>query len=163
MVGVGSRQLARHFDNVYDPGPAAHRSRSTSTEDFNDGVAQRLTGGSAGTWTVSSGRRDRTRPPAGSRTTSSTRASGAACRPSSYLEITATLRTSGSGGIIFDHYSATDYKYVTLDVADRRASASGTAPPRSGFVTDLSVARTLLPNTDYVARAHVKGRRSASR
>ena len=38
----------------------------------------------------------------------------------SYLELQATLRTSGVGGIVFDDYATTDFKFVALDVAGQR-------------------------------------------
>jgi Ca2+-binding RTX toxin-like protein len=155
MVGVGSSNSRGYYDNVKIQ-VLPPKITLDETEDFNDGVAQRLSGESAGTWTVSGGRETGIAPTGGIAYDLVELGIGRGLQAGAYLEINTTLRTSGSGGIIFDRYSATDYKYVTIDT-QTGAVVLGHSSRRSGFVTDLSVARTLLPNTDYALGLTFKG------
>lgn len=81
---------------------------------------------------------------------------GATISSSSYLELTTTLSTTGRAGLMFDTYSATDYKFVALDVAAGRV-VIGHASPRGGLVTDVSIARTLIANTTDSLQLIIKG------
>jgi hypothetical protein len=75
---------------------------------------------------------------------------------SSYLELTAKLRTSGIGGIFFDQYSTSDFKFVALDVTAGKVLI-GHSEPRRGWLVDSSVARTLVAGQDYTLKLTMKG------
>ena len=73
-----------------------------------------------------------------------------------YLELTARLSTTGVAGIVFDHYGATDYKFVALDVPGQRllighAHGSGT------WVVDFATPRTLVAGQDYDLQLVLRG------
>ena len=74
-----------------------------------------------------------------------------------YLELTARLRATGVAGIIFDHYSATEYKFVALDVPGQRlliGHTNGTAPGSSTTRSRArwSPARTTTSSSSSAAR-----------
>ena len=154
LVGMGSDNSRGVFDNValqvlppqltYD-----------GTEDFGDGQAQQFTGAQGGAWTVAAGRYASTATGAASYDLVDF-GLGHGLQPLSYLELQATLRTSGAGGIAFDAYSGNDFKFVALDVAAQKVLV-GHVSSRGGVVVDASVGRTLLANTDYAVVLTLKG------
>ena len=126
------------------------------TEDFNDGVANHFTGDAAGAvWSVSSGRYVATAT-LGSTSLQTVDLGVDHLQATSYLELKATLRTSGIGGIVFDENSTNHFKYVALDVAAQKVLI-GHYEPKRGFVVDTSVTRTLLATTDYTLDLTMKG------
>jgi hypothetical protein len=154
LVGFGSNNSKGLFDNVTVQ-VLPPQITYTSTEDFADGVADQLTGGSTGTWAVASGR------------ITGTAASGATAYDlmvlpgvanlsiSSYLELSTVVNTASRAGIVFDWYSATDYKWVALDVNGTLSIGHTTA--RSGRVTDKSVSAAVLAGVDYTLGLSLKG------
>ena len=76
--------------------------------------------------------------------------------PNAWVEVTATLRTTGVGGIVFDRYSDTDFKFAALDVTGQRVII-GHFEARRGWVVDASVAKALTAGTDYTISVVLKG------
>jgi hypothetical protein len=58
--------------------------------------------------------------------------------------------------VIFDRYSATDYKFVALDIPTGRLLI-GHSSPRSRVVIDFAIAKTLVATTDYTLQLTLKG------
>ncbi len=157
MLGIGSNNARGVYDNV-SLQILPPQITLDETETFTDGVGQRFTGSEAGTWSVSGGRASGTAPTGGIAYDDVALGLGRGLQSDAYLEISATLRasTGGSGGIIFDQYSATDYKYVALDVASGKI-VIGHSSPRGGATVDVSVTKPLLANTDYAVGLTIKG------
>jgi hypothetical protein len=155
LVGMGSDNSRGVFDNVIVQvlPPAV---TFDSTEDFNDGVADLFTGDQAGTWIATGGRYDSTAPSGVTSIDTVDYGLGHGLQPNSYLEIQATLKTSGIGGIVFDEYAANDFKFVALDVAAQKVLV-GHVDPRRGWVIESSFPKTLLANTDYAVQLVFKG------
>ncbi len=115
LVGVGSDNSRGSFDN-FSVQVLPPLTTLDETETFADGVGDRLTGGT-GTWTVVGerlvgavvGEDDAAAPTALSLLELPGRPSG------TDVELEALVGGGGSGGFVFDHYNATDYKFVALD------------------------------------------------
>ncbi len=58
-------------------------------------------------------------------------------------------------GLVFDQYSAFDYKFVAIDVAGQRVVV-GHQDPIRGFVIEQTIAKTLLGTTDYTLSLSLK-------
>ena len=63
-------------------------------------------------------------------------------RASSMLQLDTTLATSGVGGIVFDMYSPTDFKWAAVSTATNQVLI-GHYTAKSGWVVDAAVARTI--------------------
>jgi hypothetical protein len=155
MVGAGSSNAKGVWDNfkVQVLPPAL---TFDETESFDDGVADRFTGVAYGSvWTATAGVYTGTAP-TGITSFQTVDLGVGSLDPISYLEIQATVKTNGIGGIIFDENSATHYKYVALDIASQRVLI-GHYEPSKGWVVDTSVSKALVANTNYVVVLTMKG------
>jgi hypothetical protein len=113
MVGIGAQNSVSRIDNV-----EARILRPEITfedvEDFEDGIADLLTGVSTGAWTLGGGRLEGA-PSAGE--DFALRGYDLSVGPNSSLELDATLTSGASGGFFFDHYGAGDYKFAAITPA----------------------------------------------
>ncbi|HET9436020.1 MAG TPA: Calx-beta domain-containing protein [Candidatus Limnocylindrales bacterium] len=125
-----------------------------ASEYFEDGLADQLTGLEAGTWSLSGGRYSGSA--AGSTIAIDTLELGSAIRSTSYVEVEATLRTSGIGGLRFDSYAGDYYKFVVLDVIGQQVLV-GHVDWRRGWTIDAAFARALTANRDYVLNLALQG------
>ena len=151
LVGFGSNRSRGAVDNIaVQVVPAS--ATVTRTDDFTSGPGAMLTAvvaSSTGTWAAASGGRV-TGTPSGSEPalqllnlSGVTRVAG-----TSLLDVSTTLRTAGTAGIVFDRYSDTDFKFAAIDVANKQIVIGH----RQGNVwkVDASVANTSLASTtDY--------------
>ena len=154
LVGMGSDNSRGVFDDVLLQSLPPEFTLD-SVEDFGDGLAQQFVGAQGGDWTVAGGHYESTAVAAASYDMVD-HGLGHGLQPLSYVELYATLRTSSSGGAIFDAYSGSDYKFVALDVAAQKI-VIGHVDPRGGAIVDASVSRTLAANTDYAVMLTIKG------
>jgi hypothetical protein len=74
---------------------------------------------------------------------------------SSWIEVTATLRTAAMGGLVFDAYGLDRYKFVALDVPGQRVVFGHLDKGR--WVIDAAAARALTATTDYTLMLTLKG------
>jgi hypothetical protein len=157
MVGVGSNQARGLFDNIQAQ-KLAPVSTMDETEDFSDGYANRFAGGKLGTWTVTAGGRYDANLPAGDDKGFSLMdlGIGRGIAPASFLELTAKLNTQGMGGIIFDQYSANDFKFVVIDAPGDRVML-GHRTQNKGWVIDAVTSRTIDAGVDYTLQVTLKG------
>jgi hypothetical protein len=152
MVGAGSDNSRGVWDNfAVKVIPPAFTTDYTET--FDDGAANDFTGPTTGSWQVTGGRYIGT----------SAAMEPAvdvlllpAPTPDSYLEVSATLRTSGVGGLIFDTYDIRNFKFVALDVPGQRVLIGHWAP-NGGWTVDNSVARPLSAASDYALVLVMRG------
>jgi len=147
LIGMGSDNSRGVYDNVAVQVLPPNVTLDT-TETFDDGVADLFTGAQSGTWTAAGGRYASTAP--SGTTTFDTIDFGLdrGLLTNSYLEVQTTLRTSGIGGVIFDQYKASDYKFFALDVTSQKVIV-GHVAPRGGWIVDASASRSLIANRDY--------------
>jgi hypothetical protein len=154
LVGLGSNNSRGQFQNftVQDLPPQATMD---NTEDFADGVADLFTGGNASTWTVSAGRYAGT--PAGGNVATSlmTLPVRAAGDTTVTFESNLIAAGAGSGGLLFDYYSATDFKYVTVDVAAGKVVVGHRK--KNQWLTDASFAASLTAGVDYKLSLSLQG------
>jgi hypothetical protein len=148
LVGVGANGASAQIDNVVVQAPPGSITLDKAA-DFTAASPASLLFGTAlsGTWTTTSDGRF-----VGSTATSAPaidfiNIGALPVTPGSLLEITATLRTSGRGGIVFDYQGSGAYKYVTLS-ADAKQLVIGHVKAGVNIV-DGSYAVNVSANTDY--------------
>jgi Ca2+-binding RTX toxin-like protein len=156
MVGVGSDNSRGSFDNV-NVQVLPPKITFQSTEDFSDGVANLMPGSfQSGAWTVQGGRYTGS-PAVGGVATSLFDLGIDGLHTSSYLEFSAKINTQTRAGLIFDRYSATDFKFAAIDaVTDQVIIGHSTA---RGVVVDAFVAKTINagPSDFYNLGVSIKG------
>ena len=159
LVGFGSNNSRGVLDNLV---VATVRTVTLdTTEDFSDGLGQQLTGPTSGTWTVSAGRDAATAPANGTSVT--TADLGTNIDSSSFVDLTSTLSSTGTGGIAFDAYATNDFKFAALDVVGQRVIV-GHVDPKRGWVDPGLVrggARLRHGTTSSTSTSRGRSRRSA--
>jgi len=157
LVGLASHESTTTYDNfkvqILPP-----ELTLDHTEDFSDGTADLFTGSQSGSWSVTgSGKKQRYEGSVGPGETGwSTVDLGTTLEASSYLELQATLDTTGVGGLIFDRYGDDDFKFIALDVDNDRIIV-GHQDGRRGWVVDQAFARSLDAGVDYDLKVVLKG------
>ncbi len=69
--------------------------------------------------------------------------------PAYKLQLETTLQAEGTGGIVFDQYSPTDFKYAALSVGTGQI-VIGHYTERHGWVVDAYTTQALLSGTEYI-------------
>jgi Ca2+-binding RTX toxin-like protein len=82
-----------------------------------------------------------------------------AVAPATYLEYSATVSTQATGGLIFDYFSPTDFKYVAI-VAGKNQVVIGHRNS-SGYVVDASGTATITAGTAYTLLLAIQGSTSS--
>ncbi|MGU3646985.1 hypothetical protein ACLBXX_18660 [Microbacterium sp. C23T] len=152
LTGFGSNQAKGLFDNISLTviSPEITIDRTEYFEGGGPSATQAVTG----TWATAGGRLQGTTDAAGTATAliGVPVGTGYSSVPqfdaTSYVQLTATLRAAGITGILFDWYSAKDYKFVGIDVAGQRVVIGHVA--KGVRTIDLTIARALVAGTDYV-------------
>jgi Ca2+-binding RTX toxin-like protein len=155
LVGLGSDNSRGRFDNVAVQVLPPQVTFQT-TETFSAGAGPWFAGPVTGTWSASGGRYLGTPATAQGAAMSLMDIGVPSLNTNAWLEMSTTLSTSISAGVVFDRYSDTDFKFAALDVVNDRV-VIGHYTKRSGYVIDASVARTLNPATDYQITLTLKG------
>ena len=76
---------------------------------------------------------------------------------SSYLELTASLSTSGQGGFVFDHYGAEDFKFVAIDTENQQV-VIGRSTNRGGVKIDAAYERSeIVAGAELELTISIKG------
>jgi hypothetical protein len=148
MVGLGAQNAKATIDNVRVQiiPPAI-----TLTESDSFSTAPALVAAETGTWSLANGRF------IGQALSGHVAlATGDLTVGSAYLlQLEAKLSTSSTGGVIFDQYSADDFKWATVDKVTGKVSI-GHYTASKGWVIDASVARS-LGTGDITLTATLKG------
>jgi hypothetical protein len=155
LVGLGTNQGRGVFDNLAVQVLPPQITLDT-TEDFSDGVANLFTGLTTGTWTVADGRYTDALPAGSDRALSVLNLGVGGLQVSSYLEISSKVNTETVAGIVFDEYSATDFKFAAIDNINQRV-VLGHYTARSGWVIDASISKAIAGGTDYTLKVILKG------
>jgi Ca2+-binding RTX toxin-like protein len=156
MVGVGSNNARGSFDNVVVqvvPPPSTYQN----TEDFSDGVANLFAGTQTGTWTVQNERYQSAQDPGTALGVSLIDLGiGHGLKPNSALDLSALVNTQSFGGIAFDAYSATDFKFVAIDAPNDQVII-GHYTARSGMVKDSVASKVIDAGKDYTLAVTLRG------
>jgi hypothetical protein len=152
LVGIGMDSGSGTVDNfkvqILPPNLTLDR-----LDDFTSDVGL-FTGARTGSWTLGGGTYQGA--PSGTVSAISPAELGAGLQPHSYLELEAKLRTTGTGGIVFDRYADNDYKFVAIDVVGDKL-VFGHVSPKHGLGIDYSVARTFDAGVYYTLNLIMKG------
>jgi hypothetical protein len=158
LVGFGSNNARGSLDNIAVQviPPAA---TVTQTDGFSGPGTTLFSGGSdvsGGSFTLSGGRYTGT-PSGSDALVSLANISGVTkLAATSMLDLSATLNTTGRAGFVFDQYSATDYKWVAIDVQTKQILIGH----RQGnnWTIDASISNsTLTAGTDYTLGMSLRG------
>jgi hypothetical protein len=76
--------------------------------------------------------------------------------PDYILRFGATLKTTTFAGIIFDQYSADDFKFAAISVETNQVIL-GHYTARGGLKIDAALARTIVSGQDYDLEVSLKG------
>ncbi|MEO6494544.1 MAG: hypothetical protein ABIP99_17070 [Ilumatobacteraceae bacterium] len=152
MFGFGSNQAQGSFDNI-DVTVISPEITIDRTEQFDSPSAAFTP--AVGSWSTGAGRYTGTPGSSGAAialvgyaANGTGSANGVRLDPASYLEVEAVISARNFSGIVFDYYSATDFKFVALDVAGNRI-AIGHFSARTGWVVDASITRALISGREY--------------
>jgi len=152
VVGVASDNARAGFDDVVLQVIPSQMSFDYA-ESFTDGVANLFTGTESGSWQLVGGRYSATGDGA-ARTADL--GLNQLFDSDAYLQLSAVLQTNGVGGLVFDRYGATDFKYVAIDAVT--GSLVIGHRDKQDWQTDAKIARGLQPGVDYALQLTLKGR-----
>jgi hypothetical protein len=145
LVGFGSNNSRGAMDDiaVQVVPPAA---TSTRTDAFDTGTGPMFDGSATGAWSVAAGRLAGA-PTGGSDTAIDLMnlAGVAQLQVTSLLDMSATFKTAGRAGFVFDRYSDTDFKWVAVDVSTKQVLIGHRTA--AGWFVDAAVSRTTLSAT----------------
>ena len=116
-------------------------------------MADIYTGGVTGGWAISAGRYE------GAPATSGLFADSLAALDigaNFLLRFDATLRSDGTGGVIFDRYAADDFKFAAISSATNQVLI-GHYTAHHGWIVDASFDKTIHANKDYELTVTLKG------
>ena len=149
MVGLGAQAAGARIDNVaVQVLPRAITYEAT--DEFAGSTPQFLVP-QTGSWSLASGRYSA--QPAGSAPGLSIDALAAA--PDALVLLEARLATTGTAGILFDYYSATDFKWATISSQNQVQIGYYTA--KKGWVTTASTTWTIGSGVDHTLSVSLKG------
>jgi hypothetical protein len=140
MVGLGANNGKAKIDNVVVQRLAPVLSVN-KTVDFSSGTTTLLETPLSGTWTLEGGRYEGV---AGA--TPAIGLTSVNVASSSIVDFSATFKTTGEGGFVYDQYSAEDFKYLTISAGK---ITLGHRTPK-GWFTDVTFSNAaIVTGTDY--------------
>lgn len=156
MFGLGAKNAKAQIDNVTVQ-RVAPAITLTRMDDFASGVGSLLQPPLTGTWTwdaANNGRYDAASLDVNAPAIDLLNVRVAAA---SLVDLSAKFKTYGQGGLVFDAYSPTDFKFAILS-ADARNISLGHYTERSGWVTDARYSNaSLMAGQDYTLGLSLKG------
>jgi Ca2+-binding RTX toxin-like protein len=150
MVGLGARNASAQIDNVTVQRLAPVTTFS-QTVDFTSSTTSLFQAPLTGSWSLAGGRYAGT----ASATDPAIALTAINVTSSALIDLSAVLKTTGAGGFIYDEYSATDFKFVTIS-AGQVTLGHRTA---KGWFTDATYSNPALTpdSTDYTLGLTLKG------
>ncbi|MDQ0612685.1 hypothetical protein QF046_000326 [Microbacterium sp. W4I4] len=159
LVGFGSDRARGWFDNIALTviAPAITVDRT----EYFDGTPQTVTTPQTGSWSTQDGRLEgRTDATGTAVALIGVPLSGGGAAPAfdaaAYVELEAVFQPIGVSGFVFDWYSASDHKFVALDVAGQRVLIGHVG--RAGRTIDLVIGRTIPAGIDHTLNIVLKYR-----
>ncbi|HET9823430.1 MAG TPA: LEPR-XLL domain-containing protein [Burkholderiaceae bacterium] len=137
MYGLGADNAKARIDNVVVQ-RIPPKVTMTLTDEFTGTAPALLTPFGAG-WSIQSGRLVGT---AASGAPFALASNDIAVSAASSLQLSATLSVAGQGGIVFDMYSPTDFKWAAVSAATNQVLL-GHYTAKAGWVVDAAVSRTV--------------------
>lgn len=150
MVGLGARNSTAAIDDlaVQRLAPQVTLDR---TIDFSSEAPSLLDSPLSGTWKLGSGRYE-----GAAGTTPAVNLCALQVSPSCLLDLSAKFSTTDAGGFVYDVYSVTDFKFVTVSVATKQILL-GHRTSR-GWFTDMVVSNSnLAAGVDYTLGLTLQG------
>jgi subtilisin-like proprotein convertase family protein len=151
MVGLGAENSAARIDNVAVQ-ILPPQLTIEETESFDDGTADRFTGLTTGSWTITDQRFTGQPAPGESRAFANFDLRVGA---SYMVKIGATFSTATLAGIVFDQYAPDDFKFAAISISTGQVIL-GHYTARGGFKVDASSARSLVAGQDYALEVTLK-------
>ena len=157
LIGLGANNSSARIDNfiaqVLPP-----EITLESIDDFDDGAAGIFTRAQQGEWLVENGQYLGTGSSMGSNSEVATAYSLAdvTINGNYLLAFDSTLNTNGTGGVIFDQYSETDFKFAGLN-SQTGEVVIGHYTSRDGWSVDSAANRGIAAGIDYDIEVVVKG------
>jgi hypothetical protein len=149
MVGIGTNNSVTRFDNVkVQKLPPVFTSEET--DNFSDGVADGFSGQS-GLWAVN----DDHYVGIGIGADPAITTIQLVAIPSSFVQFDATLNTDSFGGLVFDYYSETDFKFVAI-IQDTNQIVIGHRTDK-GWYYDTVMDQVIDPEIDYTLGLSLHG------
>ncbi len=142
MVGIGTNNAKGRIDNVAVQVLPAEITLS-QTDDFNN--VSELLQPDVGSWQISGGKY---LGMATGKEVAAVSLSQLEINPAYKLQLETTLQAAGTGGIVFDQYSPTDFKYASLSVSTGQI-VIGHYTERHGWVVDAYTTQALLSGSEY--------------
>jgi hypothetical protein len=153
MVGVGSDNSRGSFDNIAVQ-ILPPQLTFDETENFAGAPELAFGGYQSGAWSAGGGVYSAT--PGGETGISLLDLGPDNLAFSSYLELTAKVSTAGRAGFVFDRYDDGSFKFVAIDAPADRVII-GHYTPRSGWVSDAAVAKSIGATASYTLGVSLKG------
>jgi hypothetical protein len=159
LVGFGSNNSRGSMDNI-SVQVVPPTSTVSRTDDFTSGTGPVVSSDAesrTGTWAAASGRFSGTPLASGDRAIQLLNLNGVAqMTGATLLELSATFKTTGLSGVVFDRYSDKDFKFAAIDMSNKQVVIGHVKG--GNWSIDATVARsTLLPTVDYKLGVSVKG------
>jgi VCBS repeat-containing protein len=152
MVGLGAQNSSARIDNLaVQVLPAQYTL--VESETFNDGVADRFTSLKTGSWTIQNGVYIGTPAVGETRAFSDV---GILIATPYVFKFGALLNTTTVAGIVFDQYSADDFKFAAISVETNQIIL-GHNTARGGLRIDANIAATLIAGQNYQLDVSLKG------
>src|SRR5262249_51198697 len=149
MLALGSDSSTVYYDTLtVQKLPIAFTF--TSQQNFSGGTAPSFTP-QVGTWSVANSLYTGVPDSSGNAVTSRP----LAVAPPTYLEYSATVNTQGTGGLIFDYYTPTDFKYAAILAGSNQVVIGHRTA--AGFFTDASGTATITAGTTYTLLLSIQG------
>ncbi len=148
MVGLGTDNSIARIDNVAVQ-VLPPEITLEDTDDFSDGVADLFTGPTGGAWQVSGtgeAARYEGQPQTGQ--TLAFSATSLEIGPAYLARVQTTFSADALGGVIFDQYGSSEYKFAAFSAATGEV-VIGHHTARKGLVIDAAVDAGIVAGTDY--------------
>jgi hypothetical protein len=156
MVGFGSDNSRGILDNVTVQ-KLPPEITFEGTEDFSDSVVELDLEPADGVWNVNGNRYDGTPAVGGDRAVSLVELGlGYGLEVASILKLEATLATQTVGGLVFDYYGPTNFKFAAIS-AESDQVVIGHYTAKRGWSIDAAFDATIEAGTDYDLAVSLKG------
>ena len=152
LVGLGAENSKARIDDVRVQ-ILPPEITLEETETFEDGVANRFTLGDTGAWQILDGRYAGVPAPGATNGVALIDLSVGAAY---LLRLQTTLSTGVTGGLVFDQYSANDFKFVAIS-SETDEILIGHSTERGGLKIDALASRVIEEGQDYELQVTLKG------
>lgn len=151
MVGLGAKNAKAQIDNVTVQRVAPITTFNT-TVDFSSGITSLFQAPQSGTWTLASGRY----AGAPTATTPAINLTTLQVSASALVDLSTTFKTTGEGGLVYDYYGTSDFKFVTISATTHQIFM-GHRTAKGWFTDAVYNNASLVAGTNYTLGLQLKG------